>query len=94
MNIGVFVVIQTLVLFLDVVGVAMSVRALLSWFFMGQTNKVLNFLYVVTEPVILPVRAVCARFGWFQGVPIDMPFLITMLLLIVASLFLQAGLVV
>jgi uncharacterized protein YggT (Ycf19 family) len=35
----------------------------------------------MTEPVIAPVRKFLWRMGWFQGLPIDMSFMVTYLLL-------------
>ena len=86
---GLYVIMQCLILFIDVVSIAMLARAILSWFTMGEQTKIGAFLYVVTEPVILPIRSLCNRFGWFQGVPLDMPFLITVMLLSLTGLFLQ-----
>lgn len=86
---GLYVIMQCLILFIDVVSIAMLARAILSWFTMGEQTKIGAFLYVVTEPVILPIRALCNRFGWFQGLPLDMPFLITVMLLSLTGLFLQ-----
>ncbi len=94
MNVGVYIVLQTAHTLLSVLSVALMVRAVLSWLFMGEQTKLGSFLYVVTEPIILPVRALCDRFGWFQGLPFDMPFLITTLLLLVAQLFLEAALMI
>ena len=88
---GLYVIMQCLILFIDVVSIAMLARAILSWFTMGEQTKLGTFMYVVTEPVIMPIRALCNRFGWFQGVPLDMPFLITMVILSFAGIFLQGA---
>lgn len=88
---AVYVIVQCLLIFIDILSVAMFARAILSWFTMGEQTRIGAFLYVVTEPVILPIRALCNRFGWFQGLPIDMPFLITMVVLSFGSIFLQAA---
>ena len=40
-----------------------------------------TFLYLVTEPLIVPVRTLCYKKNWFQSTPLDVPFLITILLL-------------
>jgi YggT family protein len=90
---GLYVIVQCLLLFLDVISVAMLARAILSWVTMGEQSKLGAFLYVVTEPLIMPVRNLCNRFGWFQGLPLDMPFLITMVLMTLVSVFLQALLI-
>ena len=89
MNGGLYLIVRFILLFLDVVSIAMLGRAVLSWFSMGEQTKIGTFLYVVTEPFIMPIRNLCGRFGWFQGVPLDMPFLITSLLMMLVSSFLH-----
>ncbi|MBR4204042.1 MAG: YggT family protein [Clostridia bacterium] len=63
-------------------------RAILSWLPLDEDNPFENFLYAVTEPVIAPVRALIEHFGWFEGLPIDMSFFITFILLSVIQMFL------
>lgn len=87
---GIYVLVRCILLFLEVISVAMLGRAVLSWVSMGEQTKLGAFLYVVTEPIILPIRALCNRFGWFQGLPLDMPFLFTVLLLSMVGFFLRA----
>lgn len=87
---GVYILIKFVVIFLDVILMAMLVRAVMSWFVNGENGSpILNFLYVITEPLIVPVRLICQRFGWFQGTPIDMSFLITTMILSLISLLLS-----
>ncbi len=88
--IGVYILIRCLLVFITVIDFAMLLRAILSWFTMGEQNKLGAFLFVLTEPLILPIRNLCARFGWFRGMPLDMPFLITVVLLSIVSAFLRA----
>lgn len=66
----------------------MLARAILSWLPLDEDNPIENFLYMVTEPVIAPVRALIEHFGWFEGLPIDMSFFITFILLSVIQIFL------
>ena len=91
MNSGVYVVMRCAVLFVDVISIAMLVRAVLSWLFVDGQSKLGAFLYVVTEPIILPIRALCNRFGWFQGLPLDIPFFITAVLLMIVSVVLETA---
>ena len=60
--------------FLTVILLAMLARALMSFLFMGEENKFSLFLYSITEPFILPFRALFAKFGWFEGMPLDAAF--------------------
>ena len=59
---------------LSIVQLCFLVRAILSWFPIRQDNPFLLLVTMVTEPVVLPFRALCDRFGWFRNVPIDIPF--------------------
>lgn len=81
MELAIYVMRQTLLLLIDVVQVAFLVRAILSWFDPERSSRLSNFLILVTEPMILPVRALCQKKNWFQQTPLDVPFLITVLLL-------------
>ena len=87
---GLHLIITFIVIFLDIVSLAMLGRAILSWFPSDGPTRIGSFLYVITEPFIIPIRALCARFGWFQGLPLDMPFLLTMVSLSFVSLILQS----
>ena len=89
MNGGLYVIMLCVVIFIYVADIAMLGRAVLSWIPEGNQTRIGAFLYVITEPFIMPVRGLCNRFGWFCGLPLDMPFLITALLLMLISSSLQ-----
>ncbi len=72
---------QLVLLLLDVLDVAMLARALFSWFDPMREGRISAFLFMVTEPIIAPVRALCYKKNWFQRTPLDVPFLITIVLL-------------
>ena len=79
---GIYILFRFVIIFLDIILFAMLVRAVLSWFVMGDgSSPLMSFLYVITEPFIIPVRAICNRFGWFRGLPMDMSFFLTTALL-------------
>ncbi len=86
---GVYILVKFVTIFIDVILFAMLIRAILSWFAMGNGQSPLGgFLFVITEPFILPVRVICMKFGWFQGTPLDFSFLITTLILSLLNLLL------
>lgn len=66
---------------IDALQLCMLVRAILSWIDPMQEWKITNFLHFVTEPIIMPIRALFARMHWFEGFPLDVSFLVTWLLL-------------
>ncbi|MGN1409170.1 MAG: YggT family protein [Eubacteriales bacterium] len=83
-----YVVSTTVRIILIVLELLMMARAIVSWLPIDEDNPVVNFLYTVTEPVIMPVRSVIDYFGWFQGMPIDMSFFITFILLSILEMIL------
>ena len=85
MNGAMYVILTGVVIFLYVADIALLGRAVLSWFPEGGQSRIGAFLYVITEPFIMPVRGICNRLGLFRGMPLDMPFLITSMLLLLIS---------
>ena len=69
-----YLVITLVDVFLSFMLLAMLARAITSFLFMGEESKLTLFLYSITEPVILPFRALFAKLGWFQGMPLDAAF--------------------
>ena len=63
---------------------------ILSWFVREGDSPFSSLLILITEPLILPVRHLCDRFGWFQGVPMDVPFLLTALFVSLLTTLLRA----
>ena len=84
----VYVIVSTVRIIIAVLQFLMLARAILSWRPIEDDNPIVSFLYGVTEPVIMPVRAVLDRLGLFEGMPIDMSFFITFILLSVLEMFL------
>jgi len=89
MAIALYLVRATAITLISVIELAMFARAILSWFDQTGESKLSMFLYAVTEPVILPIRRLCERMHWFEGVPIDIPFMLTWLILMVVQLLLE-----
>ena len=86
-----YVLVQCLVMFLYVVDFAMLGRMIVNLLFFGEPTRIGRFFYVITEPVILPIRALCRRFGWFQSLPMDMPFFLTSVLMMLLSMTLSTA---
>lgn len=83
-----YVVASTLRFLIVMIQFLMMARAIISWLPFEEDHPIVTFLYTVTEPIVAPVRAVIERFGWFEGLPIDMSFFITFMLLSILEMFL------
>jgi uncharacterized protein YggT (Ycf19 family) len=81
---------QTVLVFLEVLGFAFFLRAILSWFDPMGEWRLSGFLYALTEPITVPIRALCERMNWFQGIPMDIPFTLTWLLLMLLQVLLSS----
>ena len=68
---------------LSALDLAMLLRAIMSWVDPMGESGFRNFLVALTEPVILPFRVLCAKMHWFEGTPLDVPFLMTVLVLMI-----------
>ncbi len=77
---------QFILIFLDIISFAFLFRVIASLFDPMGESRISTFLYALTEPITLPVRALCQRMNWFQGVPLDIPFTLTWLLLTLIKL--------
>lgn len=56
-------------------------RAILSWFPQTQGSKLYELLYDLTEPLIMPFRALLSRFAFMRTMPLDISFLCAFLVL-------------
>lgn len=82
--IALYILAQTLDLLISAMIFALFIRSILSLIMFDiEENRFMNFIYTVTDIITAPVRMVCDRMGWFQETPIDVPHLITLLLLFI-----------
>ena len=72
---------------ISVLELCFFLHAILSWF-VDESNAFYRFTGLVIEPVVRPVRALFYKMNWFQGMPIDMSYLIAFLLVSAVGLFL------
>jgi uncharacterized protein YggT (Ycf19 family) len=77
----------TVCVLLSAIQLAMTARAILSWFPI-EPNKLTQFLDIVTEPVVYPIRKLFEKMNWFQDIPLDMSFMTAYIVLSIILLFL------
>jgi uncharacterized protein YggT (Ycf19 family) len=85
----IYVLVNFASIFIELISLAMAARAIISWF-TDSDGKFVRFLYVFTEPAIMPVRKLFYKMNWFQDVPIDMAYSATYIVLMVIQLLLGA----
>ncbi len=88
MEIILYVLKNFLLIAVEVLDIAMLVRAIFSWIDPMSEGRLISFLILITEPIILPFRKLCQKKNWFVGTPIDVPFLMAFLALFLVRFFL------
>ena len=85
MNNIVKIVAESVVVILYALQFLMFGRAIMSWFSPDEDNKLAQFLFMLTEPFVYPVRQLLNRFDFFSNMPIDMSFMFSMIILVVLT---------
>ena len=74
-----------ILLAIGAVQLAMFLRMILSLLGMEEEGGLGAFLLLLTEPILLPVRLILGRIRALEGVPLDLSFIVTYLLLSLLS---------
>ncbi len=64
--------------------IALLVRAILSWFPIGE-NIISDIAYAITEPIIIPIRRLLENFETVRNFPIDISFYIAFMIVSILS---------
>ena len=72
---------KTVSVLISALQLLMMLRAVISWLPVDEDSNLVTFLYTMTEPLIMPVRALLSRFEALEDMPIDISFLIAFMLL-------------
>ena len=72
---------KTVSVLISALQLLMMLRAVISWLPVDEDSNLVTFLSTMTEPLIMPVRALLSRFEALEDMPIDISFLIAFMLL-------------
>ena len=70
---------------LTVMYFAIFARVISTWLPLDEDGPIVNFLYMITEPVVMPIRAILENFEFFQNSPLDFSTFMAMLLVLVVQ---------
>jgi len=60
-------------------------RAIMSWFSPDEDNRLSQFLFTTTEPIVYPIRQLLGKTELFSNMPIDMSFVVAMVVLVLCT---------
>lgn len=81
----IYVFVQVVYFFLFAAQILMLLRAVSSIFVFDEESRFANFLYYATEPLIYPLRLLFKKIGAFDEFVLDIPFMATMLVIVLVQ---------
>ena len=88
MSTVIYVLVQFVLYAINVITIAMCIRAVISWFYDGD-GWFIRLLYFITEPVIMPVRLLLVKMNWLQNTPLDFSYILAYLILFIVQVLLR-----
>jgi len=89
----IYIVVNLVVAILYAMQFFMFGRAIMSWISPDEDNKITQFLFIVTEPLVYPIRQLLNKLNLFSNLPIDMSFMFAMVILIICTTVLNGNIV-
>lgn len=83
-----YILAKTVGLLLTAMQFLMMLRAIISWLPVDEDSNLVNFLYAMTEPLIIPIRSLLSHFDGINDLPIDISFFISFMLLSIIRILL------
>ena len=90
MTVLVYVLVRFVSVLLFALEILMMARVIMSWLPLDDEAPLIRFLYVVTEPFVMPVRNLLERSETIASMPFDLSFMVTYLILILVQMFLPS----
>ncbi len=83
-----YVFTQFVRVFISVLQFLMMVRAIMSWLPFDEDSPLINFVMLITEPVVVPFRLILNRIDAVNELPIDISFFLAFISLGVIQMLL------
>lgn len=93
MEMVIYVVVNIVYYLLVLTQLLMLVRAIASWIVQDDDTPFMRFLYLATEPFIIPFRKLLERFESLRDFPLDIPFLAAVLAISLLQMLLPTSIV-
>lgn len=72
---------RTLYILFTIIELAILARVILSWVPMQKQNRLVNMLYMVTEPILAPIRGLIERSAFGRNMMFDFSPIIAFLII-------------
>ena len=73
---------------LTVIEVLIFLRVIMSWFPVARENPLVNFLYVITEPILGPIRTLIQKSAFGSNFMFDLsPIIVWLIIRVIRMLY-------
>ena len=90
MSVAATMLVYFLYYLLGIVNYALLISAILSWVAPDAEGWLINLIYAITEPFLLPVRKLLAKKNLNSAGPLDLSFFLTVMLILIIRACLSA----
>lgn len=90
MSVAATMLVYFLYYLLGIVNYALLISAILSWVAPDAEGWLVNLIYAITEPFLLPVRKLLAKKNLNSAGPLDLSFFLTVMLILIIRACLSA----
>lgn len=93
MDVVVYVVANTVYYLIMVMQVMLLIRAVLSWI-TDEDGALSRFFYYATEPILFPIRKLLERSETIRNMPIDISYMVAMVVLVIIQFLLPTSIAI
>lgn len=90
MSVAVTMLVYFLYYLPGVVDIALLAQAILSWMAPDAEGWLINLIYAITEPFLMPIRKLLAKRNLESAGPLDLSFFVTVVLIMIIRAMLSA----
>lgn len=92
-DVVVYVVANTVYYLIMVMQVMLLIRAVLSWI-TDEDGALSRFFYYATEPILFPIRKLLERSETIRNMPIDISYMVAMVVLVIIQFLLPTSIAI
>ncbi len=75
------IIVRVISSLLSVFELCLLIRAICSWIPSARDSRIYDFFFKITEPILRPIRDVMMRWEFARRCPIDLSFLVVIILI-------------
>ncbi len=83
-----YILTDTVNIVLEAMALLILARVVLTILMFDEDSKIVGFIYMLTEPILIPFRILCDKIELFNNIPVDMSLIMASLAILIIQLLL------